>query len=251
MAHLEVNTFLNSFISAVEPFYKNAEVLEIGSYDVNGSVRSNFKEVRKYIGVDLVPGPSVDIVTKGHLFRSETKFDIVLSVESFEHNSDWVETFNNMVNLVDDDGIVIFTCATTGRLEHGTYRTDPDSSPGTSSSDNSYYKNLNIKDFKTCINLDKPFIAYDFFVNNLTKDLYFYGLKGNKKLDADSLAGFFSNATKASTGARKKNNLYSYLKVRSFYILMWPLYSLLSDKSYQNLTYLIYKKLRGLANSLR
>ena len=77
MAHIEVNSFLNSFISSIEPFYKRPKVLEIGSYDVNGSVRSNFKHVQEYVGVDLIPGPSVDVVSKGHLYVSDHKLSLI------------------------------------------------------------------------------------------------------------------------------------------------------------------------------
>jgi hypothetical protein len=249
MAHLEVNSFLNQFISSIESYFKQSRVLEIGSYDVNGSVRSTFKDVHEYIGVDLIPGPSVDVVCKGHLYRSESKFDIVLSVESFEHKSDWIETFNNMVNLTDEDGMVIFTCATKGRLEHGTYRTDAFSSPGTASSDNSYYMNLDIDDFVKTQDLDKQFVSHGFYVNHLTKDLYFYGLRGNKKISTNASSSFFINATEISTQIRKKTNFKSYMKIRILYFLLSPLYSFLSDKNYQKVTYSAYKRIRNLIHS--
>jgi hypothetical protein len=250
MAHLEVNTFLNQFISSVEPFYKQSRVLEIGSYDVNGSVRSNFKYVHEYIGVDLIPGPSVDIVSKGHLYRDKSKFHIVLSVESFEHNSDWFKTFINMVNLADQDAIVIFTCATKGRLEHGTYRTDPFSSPGTASIDNSYYRNLGIDDFEKIPDFDKYFISHGFYVNHLTKDIYFYGLKSNKRIDVNVAASFFRNATEISSKIRRKTNFKSYLMITILYFLLAPLYSFLSDRNYQKVTYPAYKRIRNLFRSL-
>lgn len=40
-------------------------ILEIGSYDVNGSVRKFFPE-SVYTGVDLCAGPGVDLVGFGH-----------------------------------------------------------------------------------------------------------------------------------------------------------------------------------------
>ncbi|MBK7422018.1 MAG: hypothetical protein IPJ48_02360 [Propionivibrio sp.] len=236
-------------MSSIEPFYKRPRVLEIGSYDVNGSVRSNFKDAQEYIGVDLIPGPSVDVVSKGHLYVSDHKFDIVLSVESFEHNSDWIETFINMINLADDNGIVIFTCATIGRPEHGTFRTDPYSSPGTSSSDNSYYMNLGIDDFENNFDLDKWFVSHRFYVNDLTKDLYFYGLMGTKKIDVKAIESFFNTAIEKSTEVRKQTDLQSYLKIKTFYSLLSPLYVFLSDKNYQNATYFLYKRIRNVIRS--
>lgn len=226
-----------------------SRVLEIGSYDVNGSVRSNFRDAQEYIGVDLIPGPSVDVVSKGHLYVSDNKFDIVLSVESFEHNSYWIETFTNMFNLVDDKGIVIFTCATRGRPEHGTFRTDPYSSPGTSSSDNSYYMNLGIDDFKNNFNLDQWFKSHKFYVNRITKDLYFYGLRGAGKIDIDVIESYFDIATGKSTKVRKQTDFQSYLKIKAFYLLLSPMYLFLSDKNYQNATYFVYRRIRNVIRS--
>lgn len=238
-------------VTRIESFYKRPRVLEIGSYDVNGSVRSNFKNASNYVGVDLIPGPSVDVVNKGHLYKSETKFDIVLSVESFEHNSDWIKTFENMIELADDNGIVIFTCATKGRLEHGTYRTDPYSSPGTASKENSYYKNLTATDFMNSFPLKSAFVCYDFFVNDLTKDLYFYGLKGNNVIDSQLIKSYFSTATSAAISVRKDTSRLNYLKLRLFYLTLSPLYTFFSDELYQNITYLPYKTLRRFLKKIK
>lgn len=246
MAHIEVNCFINQIVNYIESFYKHPRVLEIGSYDVNGSVRSNFKNVSNYVGVDLIPGPSVDVVCKGHLYKSETKFDIVLSVESFEHNSDWIKTFENMIELADDNGIVIFTCATKGRLEHGTYRTDPYSSPGTASKEYSYYKNLSETDFTNSFQLKDYFVSYDFFVNHLTKDLYFYGLKGDKVIDSKLMNGYFQKASNMTKKIRRDTRIIDYLRIKFFYLMLSPLYLFFSDELYQKLTYLPYKNLRKL-----
>ncbi len=251
MAHIEVNTFINQMVTTIAPFYKHARVLEIGSYDVNGSVRANFNDVSEYVGVDLIPGPSVDVVTKGHLYHSDTKFDIVLSVESFEHNSDWVETLENMIKLTDDNGIVIFTCATRGRLEHGTYRTDPYSSPGTSSKEYSYYMNLSIEDFTEIFPLKDLFVSSGFYINHLTKDLYFYGLKGNKKLASNVVSGCFEKAAAISTQIRKQKSFINYLNIKLFYCFLSPLYLFLSDAMYQKITFWPYKKIRKIVASLR
>jgi SAM-dependent methyltransferase len=224
MAHIEANTFIGTFISATQPFYPHPRVLEIGSYDVNGSVRSNFKNAKEYIGVDLISGPSVDVISKGHLYRNPIKFDIVLSVESFEHNCDWIDTFRNMVQLADKNGMVLFTCAAKGRLEHGTYRTDPHSSPGTASEENSYYRNLGKDDFLQIFNFNDYFVSYDFYINYITKDLYFYGLKGQSKLEIGASKLFFKAAYESSMKIRKKTDFKSYLKIRSFYFLLLPIY---------------------------
>ena len=62
---------------------KNLAVLEIGSYDVNGSIRSLF-DTEHYVGVDLVAGPGVDVVADGQsVDYPDATFDVVLSCEVF------------------------------------------------------------------------------------------------------------------------------------------------------------------------
>ena len=126
-------------------FSPNHSVLEIGSYDVNGTVRSIFNSP-DYIGVDLTSGPTVDLVLSGHEIDFSRKFDFVLSFECFEHNPYWEATLEKMIDHVEGNGYLFLTCASLGRIEHGTARTNPDHSPGTSSIGWDYYQNLSKND---------------------------------------------------------------------------------------------------------
>jgi hypothetical protein len=62
-------------------------VCELGSRNVNGSVRSLFASASSYVGIDTQPGPGVDIVADASHWRPEDKslFDTVISTESLEH----------------------------------------------------------------------------------------------------------------------------------------------------------------------
>lgn len=64
-------------------------VLEVGSFDVNGSPRSVFQAAAaSYVGVDLAPGPGVDVVMNAeHLAVrfSPASFDTVVCCECLEH----------------------------------------------------------------------------------------------------------------------------------------------------------------------
>lgn len=61
-------------------------VLELGSFNVNGSVRPLFPGTR-YVGVDVVPGPGVDVVVSDdRLPFCPRTFDIALSTECLEHD---------------------------------------------------------------------------------------------------------------------------------------------------------------------
>jgi SAM-dependent methyltransferase len=161
------------------------KVLEIGSYDVNGTIRDIIGACESYTGVDLVDGPGVDLVGFGHelKFASES-FDLTLSAECFEHDPHWAKTFLNMIRLTKSNGIVAFTCASLGRPEHGTLRSDPSLSPGTQSLTLDYYRNLVETDFRNTIELEDFFSNYLFYYNHLSWDLYFMGIK--RSLDSNN-----------------------------------------------------------------
>jgi SAM-dependent methyltransferase len=157
-------------------FFSAVAVLEIGSYDVNGSVRKFFADTRKFVGVDLVAGPGVDIVASGHQVKLDAPVDVAISTECFEHNPHYLATFANMVQAARPGGLVLFTCASTGRPEHGTSRTSPIDSPGTMHAGWDYYRNLDAGHFAE-FPLADNFAAWRFFQNPVSCDLYFFGLR--------------------------------------------------------------------------
>ena len=48
------------------------KVLEIGSLDINGSVRPLFEDAEYYLGIDMQEGPGVDLVAKMTISPSST-----------------------------------------------------------------------------------------------------------------------------------------------------------------------------------
>lgn len=62
-------------------------ILDIGSYNVSGSYKNLFINKNwKYSGLDIVPGPNVDIVAKSpYDFGLDQKFDIIISGNCLEH----------------------------------------------------------------------------------------------------------------------------------------------------------------------
>jgi len=175
MAHDEQMNFISSVRQLYSNKFSNTRVLEIGSLDINGSVRKFFNNCQ-YIGIDVGPGRGVDIVCEGQNFNEKDgTFDVIISCECFEHNPYWVETFQNMIRLCKSGGLIIMTCATEGRPEHGTLRSEPDSSPLTVKKGWSYYKNLTEQDFTNTFNLNDWFNNFQFSVNNQSYDLYFVG----------------------------------------------------------------------------
>lgn len=176
MAHREQGNYIAKIKSMFPSFFNGGRVLEVGSLNINGTVRDQFV-AGEYIGVDVGEGRGVDVVISGHEYYSEDPFDCCISCECFEHNPHWKETFLNMVRLCRSGGLIVFTCATIGRPEHGTERTTPQDSPLTIAKGWHYYKNLTAEDFTSKIDFSKLFTEWVFDDNKQACDLYFYGIK--------------------------------------------------------------------------
>jgi SAM-dependent methyltransferase len=141
-----------------------------------------------YTGADLQLGPGVDIAVQGQLLEfASGHFETVISAECLEHNPYWRETLANMMRMTREGGTVLMSCATTGRLEHGTTRTNPDASPFTTAARWDYYRNLTAGDIAGAVNLEGWLSDWGFWTNYITRDLYFVGLRrgGPERLDAD------------------------------------------------------------------
>jgi SAM-dependent methyltransferase len=177
MAHVEQQNYLTSIKNKFPSFFIGVKVLDIGSLDINGNNRYLFTDY-DYTGIDIGEGPNVDIVCRGHEFKSKEKFDVVISSECFEHDEYWDKTMLNAINLLKVGGMFVFTCATDGRAEHGTRRTSPQCSPFTSNLENDYYMNLNESLIREKIDIEKHFSVFEFQTNTLGMcDLYFIGFK--------------------------------------------------------------------------
>lgn len=177
MAHESQRSFVALAAEHMPQFFAGRRVLEIGSLDVNGEIRNFFSDCT-YIGLDVGPGRGVDIVCEGQKYAAPANsFDHVISCEAMEHNPYWLETFQNMVRLCKPGGLVLMTCATTGRPEHGTSRTAPNASPLTVGLAWNYYRNLTKSDFARSCNLASAFSMHRFWSNWRSYDLYFCGIK--------------------------------------------------------------------------
>lgn len=173
MAHPEQRVFFEQTRERFPHYFKNLYVLEVGSLNINGTVR-DFFDTGRYLGVDVAEGHGVDLVAPGQdLQFPDNWFDVAVSAECFEHNPQWLETFTNMHRMASK--FVIFTCATEGRPEHGTTRTTPEDSPFTLTWN--YYQNLTEQDFRDALDFDSLFQQYEFTTNEHSHDLYFWGIK--------------------------------------------------------------------------
>lgn len=171
MSHVEQQNFVSSVKDKFPEYFNRKRVLEVGSWNVNGTVRDFFTNC-DYVGIDLAEGKDVDVVCAGHTYKNEIPFDVSISCECFEHNKYWLETFINMISHVNKDGLIVMTCATTGRLEHGTSTCAPECSMSMGEFGD-YYKNLTEEDFTSNIDMNFWFSVWEFKVEGF--DLYFWG----------------------------------------------------------------------------
>jgi SAM-dependent methyltransferase len=177
VSHPEQLGFFAAVADANRDVVDGGRLLEIGSYAVNGTMRRHFAAAAEYVGVDLTPGPGVDVVGFGHeVDREPGHFDVATSGECFEHDPHWRDTFATMVRLTRPGGLVAFTCASAGRPEHGTRRTQVRDSPGTQSEGLDYYRNLTEADFDGQ-GLAGDFSTHRFWRNPTSFDLYFAGVR--------------------------------------------------------------------------
>lgn len=100
---------MNFVRAALHPDYvKGHSVLEVGSFNVNGTVRDILQpHAGKYVGVDMRPGPGVDVVCTAEDMPDELASDIVVSCEMLEHALDWKAAFRRMADL--SKGVLLVT----------------------------------------------------------------------------------------------------------------------------------------------
>ena len=93
-------------------------VLEIGSLDINGSVRPLFPGASHYHGLDLVAGDGVDEVADASAWQPPRTYDVVVSAEVLEHAPTWREILDMMWSATAPGGTLLMTCATDPRAPH-------------------------------------------------------------------------------------------------------------------------------------
>jgi len=92
-------------------------VIDIGGQDVNGSLRSFFTLLgMKYICLDIVSHPSVDVVIKpGDKMPFENgSVDLIISTSCFEHDPCFWLTFKEMCRIVKLGGFIYVNAPANG-----------------------------------------------------------------------------------------------------------------------------------------
>ena len=189
MAHDEQWEFCEYVKKKFPNHFLNSRVLDIGAYDVNGNEKYLFDDSCEFIGLDIGPGPGVDVICPAQEYdEPDESFDTIISCECWEHNPYYEESILNAIRMLKKGGLFIFTCATTGRPVHGVasleeynkkkyenWKTLPNVIR--KDWDNNYYKNVTEEDIRLAVDIEKVFHEHEFQVNLDHCDLYFWGIK--------------------------------------------------------------------------
>jgi len=103
-------------------------VLELGSRNINGSVRVLFPHVATYVGVDPVDGHDVDVVGDGATVDvGHDSFDVCVCTEVLEHVPDDIAfgIIENAHRHLVSGGRFVMTCAGPGRHPHSAIDEQP------------------------------------------------------------------------------------------------------------------------------
>lgn len=116
--HASVINFVSRFLPKFR--VEGRRILEVGSYNVNGSVRDILEPLgpSRYVGIDLEPQERyVDIVAEASgiidTFGKEA-FDVVVSTEMFEHCADWENAVDQMRDVLVPGGLMVITTRAVG-----------------------------------------------------------------------------------------------------------------------------------------
>lgn len=242
MAHYQQLEFVRVVKNALPSYFSGTSVLEVGSWDVSGSVRQHFSNCN-YVGADITSGPGIDLVCQGQDIEMPTgTFDVVITCECFEHNPFWVETFVNMTRMLKSGGLFILSCAAPGRIEHGTARRRADASLTASFGAPDYYRNLGESDFRRRFNLDNHFESFGFVPSRYCSDLYFVAVKKGDPSDPGRTAGVRSALDAARQIALPPGSGTRAAWKRLLMATMGrSLEGLLGGERYQNWTYRIHR----------
>jgi SAM-dependent methyltransferase len=93
-------------------------ILDIGSYDVNGTLKPLIPEGTIYTGMDQAAGPNVNVIMEDPYKIPTTVdyFDIVVSSSCFEHAEFFWLLFVEMVRVVKPGGLIYVNAPSDGKV---------------------------------------------------------------------------------------------------------------------------------------
>src|SRR5882757_2811173 len=92
------------------------KILEIGSQNVNGTLRDRAPAGSLYVGADVTPGAGVDVVfgDRHALPFADEHFNAVISTSCFEHDQMFWLTFIEMARVTASSGYIYINAPSNG-----------------------------------------------------------------------------------------------------------------------------------------
>lgn len=106
---------------AITDLQVRGHVLEIGSRDINGSVRPLFSAAASYTGIDLQDGPGVDFLADGATYEPAHCPHVVVCMEVLEHTPMGKVLIERAAENLAPGGWLLLTCATEPRAAHSAH----------------------------------------------------------------------------------------------------------------------------------
>ena len=147
--HEAAYRFIADMVTKLEPRYSVIELgarIVAGNWAYSGPVRSLFTNAREYIGVDIAPGPNVNLVDNAATVTM-VPGDTVVCCETLEHTPEAEEICHNAWRLLEDGGVFLMTTAGEGRVPHSAVDGGP-------IRDGEFYRNVTRDDLRIWL---KPF----------------------------------------------------------------------------------------------
>ena len=106
--HKEVLQEFNNWYKSNKDHIDNSKVAELGSYDLNGTIKHI---TPNSVGFDLAEGPNVDIIIEPGIIPNEhkNKYNVVVSISSFQFCPEPEVYKNEILDLLCDDGLLFLT----------------------------------------------------------------------------------------------------------------------------------------------
>ncbi len=100
-------------------------LLDVGSLDVSGNIKGEFAEFA-YTGIDMRPGPNVDLVINAHDLDKrygKEEFDVVICIDTLEHDDKFWITLEKMKYVLKEGGWLVIG---TPSINHSIHRQPKD-----------------------------------------------------------------------------------------------------------------------------
>jgi hypothetical protein len=128
-------------------------VLEVGARNINGSVRTLFDAAR-YVGIDVMPGPGVDVVASGAEYVPDASPDVIVCCEVLEHTAAASAIVAHALSLLPAGGVLLLTAAGPERAPHSAI-------DGGALRGNEHYRNIRVEDLEAWLPEGDRSIVHD------------------------------------------------------------------------------------------